>query len=145
MYRSAIEPPEAPAIAIVAWDDPMIDVLGHDPRSSYAELFWLPVIGPSTLWLARRVAAGLDGHPDGFELPLASTARALGLGDRGGRNSPFWRSVNRLIGFELARVFPSGQGLAVRRRFPPLCTRQLARLTPDLVEAHRAWGEVHAS
>lgn len=145
MYSHLIEPPEAPAIAVVAWDDLVIDALGHDPRSTYAEWFWLPVIGPSTLWLARRIAAGLDEHPDGFELPLAATARALGLGDRGGRNSPLWRSVNRLIGFELARPFPSGQGLAVRRRFPPLCARQLARLTPELARAHRAWGEAHAS
>ena len=145
MYHAPIEPPEVPAIAVVVWDDPVIDRLGHDPRSIYAEWFWLPVIGPSTLWLARRIAAGLDEAPDGFSLSLADTARALGLGDRGGRNSPLWRSVNRLVGFGLAQPFPSGAGLAVRRRFPPLCARQLARLTPDLAREHRAWAQAHPS
>ena len=33
---------------IVRWHDPLIDQLGHDPRSRYAELFWLGVLGPST-------------------------------------------------------------------------------------------------
>ena len=54
-------------------------------------------------------------------MSLGETARALGLGDRGGRNSPFLRTVNRMVQFELARVVNVGAGeLAVRRRLPPL-------------------------
>lgn len=36
-----------PTIAVEAWSDPVIDQLGHDPRSAYVERFWLPVLGPS--------------------------------------------------------------------------------------------------
>jgi hypothetical protein len=125
-------------LAITAWPDDVIDRIGFDPRSAYVEQFWLGVLGPSTTWLLRRLAAAFDDHPDGFELPLGDTARALGLGDRGGRHSPFLRSVNRLVLFELAR--PTGPDeLAVRRRLPPLNRRQLTRLAPDRQAAHEAW------
>ena len=70
------------------------------------------------------MAAGFDSSPEGFELSLGETARALGLGDRGGRNSPFLRTVNRMIQFELARVESlsagAGGSSAVRRRLPPV-------------------------
>jgi len=125
-------------LSITAWPDEVIDGLGVDPRSAYVEEFWLGVLGPSTTWLLRRLAASFDEHPDGFELPLGDTARALGLGDRGGRHSPFLRSVNRLVLFELAR--PTGpDALAVRRRLPPLNRRQLTRLDPDRQAAHELW------
>jgi len=84
-----------PTLAVRPWVDDLIDTLGHDPRSTYVERFWLGILGPSTTWLLRRVAAGFDAHPDGFELPLAETAREIGLGDKGGRNSPFVRALVR--------------------------------------------------
>lgn len=125
-------------LTITAWPDDVIDRLGFDPRSAYVEQFWLAILGPSTTWLLRRLAAAFDKHPDGFELPLGETARALGLGDRGGRHSPFLRSVNRLFLFELAR--PTGPDeLAVRRRIPPLNQRQLSRLDPSRLAEHEAW------
>jgi len=34
------------ALTIRAWEDPVVDALGHDPRSEYVERFWLPVLGP---------------------------------------------------------------------------------------------------
>ena len=48
-----------PSVAVEAWPDPVVDELGHDPRSTYVERFWLPVLGPSTVWFLRRVADGL--------------------------------------------------------------------------------------
>jgi hypothetical protein len=36
-------------LAIVAWPDPVIDELGHDPRSAYVERFWLSILGPSSI------------------------------------------------------------------------------------------------
>jgi hypothetical protein len=38
-------------ILIKPWNDPIVDTLGHDPRSRYVESFWLPTLGPSTLQL----------------------------------------------------------------------------------------------
>lgn len=80
---------------VTPWPDPVIDSLGHDPRSPYVEQFWLGILGPSTTWLLRLLATGLEAEPEGFELPLADAARALGLASRNGRHSPFVRSLAR--------------------------------------------------
>src|SRR5438309_11328568 len=102
--------PEAPTsmLTVRPWPDPVIDALGHDPRSHYVEQFWLGILGPSTTWLLRRIATGLESNPGGFELPLSDTARALGLGHMGGRNSPFVRALARLAKFDLAHAPDAG-------------------------------------
>jgi len=125
------------ALPIRPWIDEVIDTLGFDPRSSYVERFWLPILGPSTTWLLRRIAAAFDRSPEGFELPLADTARELGLGDKGGRHSPFIRALWRSCQFDMARMV--GGTLEVRRRLPPLSRRQLNRLPEPLQAAHEAW------
>ena len=125
-------------VAIRPWSDATLDRVGYDPRSPYVERFWLGVSGPSTTWLMRRLAAGVDASPDGFAMPLGETARALGLGDPGGRNSAFFRTLSRMIQFELARELEPGH-LEVLRRLPPLARRHLARLSPALQEAHEKW------
>ncbi|MEA2932227.1 MAG: hypothetical protein QOI56_1012 [Actinomycetota bacterium] len=136
--------PDAPVplatLAIRPWPDSVIDALGHDPRSTYVEMFWLGILGPSTTWLLRRMAAGLEASPAGFDLDLADTAAALGLGGRGGRHSPFMRALGRCCQFDLAMVRGDGT-LAVRRKVPPLNRRQVLRLAPSLVAAHQAWQE----
>ena len=129
---------QSEVLRVVPWVDDLIDKVGFDPRSPYVERFWLSIIGPSTTWLMRRLASGFDASPQGFDLPLGETARALGLGDKGGRHSPFLRTVNRMIQFELARVAGPDQ-LAVRRRLPPLSRRHTVRLSPALQEAHNRW------
>jgi hypothetical protein len=118
-------------LRIVPWPDVVVDALGHDPRSHYVETYWLAVLGPSTTWLLRRLAFGLEAEPDGFSLDLGETARSLGLGARGGRHSPFIRALGRCIAFELAKA----QGhdiLAVRRRLPSLNRKQVLRLPESL-------------
>jgi len=122
------------------WPDAVIDALGHDPRSAYVESFWLGILGPSTTWLIRRLAAGLEASPAGFDLDLADTASALGLGAKGGRHSPFMRALGRCCQFDLAIARSDGT-LAVRRKIPPLNRRQVLRLPPSLVAAHQAWQE----
>lgn len=127
-------------LAIRPWPDPVIDALGHDPRSLYVETFWLGILGPSTTWLLRHLAAGLEAEPSGFDLPLADTARRLGLGDKGGRHSPFMRSLTRLVQFDLAQLEDDAT-LAVRRKVPPLNRRQVLRLPDALQSAHAHWLE----
>jgi hypothetical protein len=127
-------------LSIRPWPDEVIDALGFDPREPYVETYWLGVLGPSTTWLIRRLVSGLEEHPDGFELPLAETARQLGLGDRGGRHSPFFRAIARTVQFDLAHPQSDG-ALAVRRRIPPLNRRQLQRHSPAMQESHARWQE----
>ncbi len=136
-------PADTPSVAFIPvrpWPDGVIDALGHDPRSAYVERFWLGILGPSTTWLLRYLANGLDASPEGFDLDLASTAQALGLGARGGRHSPFMRALSRCCQFDVAEARPDGV-LAVRRKLPPLSRRQILRLSPELAAAHQAWQE----
>lgn len=129
---------DIPSLRVAPWVDPIADAHGLHPCSRYVELYWLPAIGPSTTWLLRRLAYGLEVHHDGFDLNMPETARALGLGERMGKNSPFRRALHRLCTFELAR--PHGPGaLAVRTRIPPLPLRHLGRLPPPLQASHRRW------
>ena len=139
--RAALElPPDD--IHVRPWPDPVIDAVGLDPRSAYVERFWLGILGPSTTWLLRRLAAGLEAEPAGFSLSLPDTASALGLGGRG-RHSPFVRALARSCQFELAMVPAPGE-LAVRRRLPPLSRRQVARLPAPLQAEHQRWQEAEA-
>jgi hypothetical protein len=126
----------SPTVVLRPLVDPTVDATGFDPRSSYVEHFWLGILGPSSVWLLRRVALGFDTWPDGFELDVHETADALGLA-AGHRNSTFTRTVQRIVQFGMARL--GDDGLYVRRRLPPLSPRHLNRLPASLRDAHRAW------
>lgn len=134
---SAVPVPVADSITIRPWYDVVIDELGHDPRSLYVETYWLSVLGPTTTWLLRIIATHLEESPDGFDLDLGDTARAMGLGERCGRHSPFSRAFTRLVQFDLAQV-QEEPILAVRRKVPPLTRRQVQRLPDALQERHQA-------
>lgn len=126
-------------LQIRPWVDPVIDDLGHDPRSHYVEHYWLGVLGPSTTLFLRRLAEGFDTEPDGFTIRLADMARSLGLGTRAGRNTPFLRALDRCCQFGMARRHQ--EVLEVRRRLPPLTRLHLARLPESLQSEHRCWQE----
>ncbi len=128
-------------LRVSRWVDPLIDRLGHDPRSRYAELFWLPILGPSTILFLRHCVTLLDeacaGADQDVEIELTTTATRLGLGHRGGRNSPMARTIGRASRFGAAR--PAGaQALQVRRYMPPLTRAQVNRLPAGLRARHQA-------
>jgi hypothetical protein len=124
----------ADQLAVEPWPDPVIDEIGHDPRSQYAELYWLPVLGPSTTWLLRRFASYLDDEPHGVRLQIEDLARRLGIGERTGPNGPFARSIKRCVDFQMAQW--QGSTLAVRTHLPPLARRHLRRLPESLQAEH---------
>jgi hypothetical protein len=123
-------------ISIEPLTDDVIDKVGYDPRSPYAELFWLPVIGPSSLLLLRRLADWLDHSPAGFPLAIRPAAAELGLGHNGGTNSPMVRTLGRLVIFQMADVV--GDTYRVRRTLPPLARRHILRLPPHLAMRHNS-------
>ncbi|MGQ0823943.1 MAG: hypothetical protein ACT4OX_02740 [Actinomycetota bacterium] len=120
------------------WPDPVVDILGHDPRSLYAETFWLPTLGPTALLLLRHLADRFERQPNGVALPIADTAAALGLGPRQGENSPLLRTLARLVQFELAHR-ASPEAFAVRRALPPVHRRHVRRLPAALQARHAEW------
>ena len=128
------------SLTIQPWPDPVLDTVGHDPRSRYVERFWLPTLGPTSLLLLRHLATKFDEHPRGIELPVADTSRALGLGEREGASSPIVRSLARLETFELA-CSDGFTTVAVRRNLPPVQRRHLRRLPAPVQAEHAAWAE----
>jgi len=126
-----------PTLVVVPWHDEVVDPIGYDARSTYVELFWLGVLGPTATWLLRRMVAGLDRYPGGYQLDLGETAGALGLAYSPGTSNPFTRAVQRCVLFGCAH--PISGGLAVRRRLPPVAARHLQRMPAHLREAHDAW------
>ncbi len=127
--------PTLDQLHITVWEDPLIDRLGHDPRSGYVEQFWLGILGPSTVWLLRHCVTALEGSPDGVTLDLTETAAALGLGHKGGRNSPLARSILRACRFGAARAAGDAE-LQIRRRIAPLNRGQVERLPAELQRRH---------
>ncbi|WP_420453035.1 hypothetical protein [Ilumatobacter sp.] len=131
------EPAPGSTVTIRPWIDPVVDESGHDPRSLYVERFWLGVLGPTATWLVRRLVAGFETSPDGYDLDLAATARAMGLSYSPGRSSPFSKAVQRCTMFGLAHS--TSDGLAIRRRIPTVAHRHLRRMPDAVVEAHESW------
>jgi hypothetical protein len=129
-------------IRVLPLPDPVVDTLGHDPRAPYPERFWLPTLGPTAFLLIRYMAHRFDRAPEGFTLDLAETSRCLGLGERGGRNSPMARSLGRIVQFDLAAQYDD-ETLAVRRSMPPINRRHVRRLPPSAQEEHDAWVRAH--
>jgi hypothetical protein len=125
-------------LRVEPWIDAVIDERGYDPRSDYAEWFWLSVVGPSTIWLLRRLAATFDHRPDGFDLEVAECAAALGLTGGTGQHSTFLRTLRRACQFQLARRIDQ-RTVQVRRRVPPLTRSQVMRLPSSLRVAHDDW------
>lgn len=135
-----LDDPSAPLpqrLRVVPWVDPLVDALGHPARSAYVEVFWLGTLGPTATWLVRRLDAGFDEHPDGYDIDLGDTARCLGLTFTPHASNPFTKAIHRCVLFGLARFVHDG--LAVRRTVPPLPQRHLARLPVTVQEAHATW------
>jgi hypothetical protein len=124
-------------LIVMPWPDREADQRGHDARGRYAELFVLPVLGPSATWLLRRLVDGLESYPDGYELDLAETAVALGLNYTPDRVGPFARALQRCVMFGYAQTVP--YGLAVRSRLGNLSPRQLERLPAHLRMLHHEY------
>lgn len=134
------EPPAAhpDSVVVRAWWDPDLAIRGFEPRSAYVERYWLGVLGPSAVFLIRRLARGLEEHPAGFRIDLADTARAIGLGAGTGRQSPIVRTIDRACMFGTMRRSGPDQ-LEVRTHLPKLTRRQLERLPLVVRRSHDAW------
>lgn len=130
--------PAQEELLFVRWPDPVLDELGYDPRSAYAERFWLPVLGPTCAWLLRRLAYEFDHQPDGFNVSAIGFARSIGIGGRGGRQGPLFRSIDRCVRFGLLSEQDHGV-IGVRTRLPTVDAPSLGRLPKSLRDEHRGW------
>ncbi len=133
-----VDVPES--LLLRAWRDELVERHGVDPRSDYVEQFWLPLLGPTSILLLRRLASELErSTTDACELALEPTARALGIGTRGGRNSPLVRTLTRCSQFRLLDLRREVGEVLARTRLPTLTRAQGARLPEPLREEHDAY------
>ncbi len=126
-----------PSFEIRSWRDAVIDKVGYDARHSCVESFWFPLLGPSAVLAARRIAGWLDRHPEGLNLELAEFGASLGVGTGTGRNTQINRTLCRLVDFGMARV--AGDQFEVRTVWPPLPMRLRRRLPESLSDALTEW------
>lgn len=135
----AQDPPDAlpDRFGVIPWEGGQRPGPTHDPRSAYVETFWLPIVGPSTTLLLRRLADEFDAQPGGFEIEAAALSRDIGLGPRIDHRSSFGRTLDRSERFRLVRL--DGPLLHVRRRLPGLGNRLAGKLSPRLRALHRSW------
>lgn len=110
---------------------------GYPISSTYAELFWLPILGPTAMWLLRRLdrhlAAGDESQP--AVLDETTLSLSLGLGNRTGHRSPYRRALRRIDSFGVVRT--DGGTVVVPRTLPRLRAGQVNRL-PDALRAVHA-------
>lgn len=120
--------------------------IGHgavfDVRSQYVETFWLPIIGPSSTLLLRKLAGLFDMNPHGFSIEPAELSAEIGLGSKLSRRSPFMRTLQRLSVFQLA--YQDGPVLYVKRQIPELSHHRLIRLPLRLQELHHQYDGIEA-
>ena len=115
------------SFTVEPWPDPVIDELGHDPRSTYVERFWLPVLGPSTVWFLRRVADELDQRPEGFE-PRPRRHRSIPRCRHAGWPQLAHAQDDRAQLSIRCRAHARATAIGVRRRLAPLTRVQVERL-----------------
>ena len=135
--------PETPDLEILPWPDPVIDTLGHDPRSLYVETFWLPTLGPTGVLLLRHLADRFEVEPEGFRLDPAQTSGRLGLGVRAANNTPLRKALLRLVSFGFAHHSPPGE-FRIRRYVPPVPRRHAHRLPESLRPSFEEWHSLDA-
>jgi hypothetical protein len=136
-HSAAAFSPSEPTLMVVPWHDPVVDHVGFDVRSAYVETFWLNILGPTATWTLRRLVNGLDRYPLGYELELEETASELGLSYSVATSNTFVRALQRCVLFGAAQ--PITDGLAVRRRLPPVAARHLSRMPAGLQQQHARW------
>lgn len=123
---------DEPRITFEPWPDAVIEANGHHATSTYAETYWLPILGPSCLVVLRRVATDLARDMTEVGYPLEPFGRCFGLAPKG-----FDRTLQRLAKYGLVQALGQGRW-RIRCHLPPLTLARLDRLPACLAAAHQA-------
>jgi hypothetical protein len=107
----------------------------HEPDSTYAQFYIVPVIGPLCYLTWKRLNMWLPDTDQPITLGYDELAWSLGAAP-----SRLGKAISRLVKFHLAYITPAQPDmLYVKQRAPTLSTALLAGLAvkcPTLVEAH---------
>ena len=113
---------------IAPW--PNTDKIGHHPASSYVELFWLPILGPTSDLLYRRLNALLDPNGKRIEIDKRDIGAQLGVAPSVARHA-----LIRMVRYGLTRP-TSTVAWDVKQRAPRVGPGLLARLPEHLQRLH---------
>lgn len=105
--------------------DETIERIGHPLHSVYVERFWLPIVGPSTLCMARNLLA----RTPGAQVTLELLGSELGLNE-----NVTLRTIDRLLRFGFA--LHTERSLLMRTHVAPLSLHQFGKLPAHLRIAH---------
>lgn len=133
--------PTAPILIVEAWPDPVVESVGHDPRSAYAHEFWLPSLGPSVMAVTRKLIERLESAGGPTTVDVIELAASVGLSGHIGptgltRSSRIVATLGRLCQFGLAEAHNAADGTTlfrVRTAWAPLTRRQAERLPAHLL------------
>jgi hypothetical protein len=114
--------------------DARVHRAGFSLDDPYLERCWLPVIGPTSVLLLRRLPQLWHQDPL-IGVAVEDLAVVLGLGRGTGRNSPVWRTIDRLCRFNFAARLTDNE-VEVYTEVPPLSRRMLESLPPSIGAAH---------
>jgi hypothetical protein len=120
-------------LAFQPWNDPHFDRWGSEPRSSYVERFWLPVLGPSSIVLARNIMAAFDSNNGGYRINSAVQAGSVGLAP-----GQLRRVIERLVGFGLAK-YCDPNTVALRTAWPLIGSSAIRQLPKAISQLHSDW------
>ena len=126
-------------LTVIRYPDEYTEAHGYSPDHPYPEIAWLPLIGPSTLLLWKRLArAVIHAGDNPVTFPTGELLAGVGLGTGLTRNAPGARTIARMVAFDLAhQAGRHGQLLAVRTALYPLPRHRLDRLPQPARDYHR--------
>lgn len=108
-----------------------VDGVGRHPSSGpYVEKFWLPVVGPSVLALARNLERRVVTEHKS-RVVLSDLAGSIGIAP-----AKLLNAIARGIDFHLMRLEDEGPKLSVRLTLPSIRPGMVARLPEELRSEH---------
>jgi hypothetical protein len=133
--QPTVSPPSlvSEPLTVYPWTQPRFEQWGHHIHSDYVERFWLPVLGPSSIVLARHIGANFDEGGTAYECDTHTMAASIGTSP-----SQLVRVIHRLVSFGQATYNPGSRRiLALRTHWAPLSAHSIKRLPAHLAELHR--------
>lgn len=106
-----------------------------DAIDPYVERFWTPIIGPASIAVLRWA-----NRERPVSMPIAAIGECVGLTSNHGKNSPIWRTLNRMMMFGLAELIDIEHGhVAVWSKVPYLTKMRLSKLPEHLRNAEQTY------
>ncbi len=119
---------------------PQVQKVGLPIDHRYLEECWAPVLGPTSVFLLRRIAT-LWEEAEPAVVSRSELGQSIGLGKGAGRNSPLQQTLDRLERFGFLRQSATGGTVAVATTVGPLSDRQLERVPEWNRQRHEClWG-----